>query len=95
MKILVTGGCGFVGTLLTKALLAEGHDIHVYDIMWFGNYLEDHPRLSITLGDVRNIESVPIEGMDAEAIARRSVEIAAEICVYTNTNIIIESMDTA
>jgi nucleoside-diphosphate-sugar epimerase len=65
MKILVTGGCGFVGTLLTKALLAEGHDIHVYDIMWFGNYLEDHPRLSITLGDVRNIESVPIEGMDA------------------------------
>ena len=38
---------------------------------------------------------LPIEGMDAEAIARRSVEIAAEICVYTNTNIIIESMDTA
>ena len=38
---------------------------------------------------------LPIEGMDAETIARRSVEIAAEICVYTNTNIIIESMDTA
>ena len=36
---------------------------------------------------------LPIEGMDAETIARRSVEIAAEICVYTNTNIIIESMD--
>lgn len=37
----------------------------------------------------------PIEGMDAETIARRSLEIAADICVYTNTNIIIESMDTA
>ena len=36
---------------------------------------------------------LPIDGMDAETIARRSVEIAAEICVYTNTNIIIESMD--
>jgi nucleoside-diphosphate-sugar epimerase len=65
MKILVTGGCGFVGTLLTKALLEEGHDIHAYDIMWFGNYLEDHPRLTITQGDTRDIDSVPMEGMDA------------------------------
>lgn len=38
---------------------------------------------------------LPIENMDAETIARRSVEIAAKICVYTNANIIIESMDTA
>lgn len=65
MKILVTGGCGFVGTLLTKALLEEGHDIHAYDIMWFGNYLEGHSRLTITQGDIRNIDSVPMEGMDA------------------------------
>ena len=65
MKILVTGGCGFVGTLLSKALLDEGHDIHAYDIMWFGNYLEDHPRLKVTQGDIRDLESVPMEGMDA------------------------------
>ena len=65
MKILVTGGCGFVGTLLTKALLDEGHDIHAYDIMWFGNYLEEHPRLIITQGDIRDIDSVPMEGVDA------------------------------
>ena len=31
---------------------------------------------------------------DAEAIARRALEIAAEICVYTNTNIVIESVDS-
>jgi ATP-dependent HslUV protease subunit HslV len=30
--------------------------------------------------------------MDAEAIARRSLEIAADICVYTNRNIIIEKL---
>ena len=65
MKVLVTGGCGFVGTLLTKALLEEGHDIHAYDIMWFGNYVEEHPRLTFTQGDIRDIDSVPMEGMDA------------------------------
>ncbi|MBM3468317.1 MAG: ATP-dependent protease subunit HslV [Alphaproteobacteria bacterium] len=32
------------------------------------------------------------EKMDAEAIARRSIEIAADICIYTNKNIIIESL---
>jgi ATP-dependent HslUV protease subunit HslV len=30
---------------------------------------------------------------DAEAIARRALEIAADICVYTNRNIIVESLD--
>jgi ATP-dependent HslUV protease subunit HslV len=32
--------------------------------------------------------------MDAEAIARRSLQIAAEICVYTNTNIVVESVES-
>ena len=32
-------------------------------------------------------------GMDAEAIARRSLAIAAEICVYTNGNVVIESLE--
>ena len=31
--------------------------------------------------------------MDAEAIARRAMQIAAEICVYTNGNVIVESLD--
>ncbi len=33
-------------------------------------------------------------GMDAEAIVRRSLQIAAEICVYTNGNLVIETLDT-
>ncbi|MFZ1079882.1 MAG: HslU--HslV peptidase proteolytic subunit, partial [Methylovirgula sp.] len=30
--------------------------------------------------------------LDAEAIARRALEIAADICVYTNRNLVIESI---
>jgi ATP-dependent HslUV protease subunit HslV len=33
--------------------------------------------------------------MDAEATVRRSLAIAAEICVYTNSNIVIETLETA
>jgi len=35
---------------------------------------------------------VQVDGLDAETIARRSMEIAAGICVYTNTNITVEKL---
>ena len=35
---------------------------------------------------------VSVEHLDAETIARRSIEIAADICIYTNKNIIVESL---
>ena len=34
------------------------------------------------------------DDLDAEAVARRSLEIAADICIYTNKNIVIESLDS-
>ncbi|MEE2694639.1 MAG: ATP-dependent protease subunit HslV [Pseudomonadota bacterium] len=34
-----------------------------------------------------------VEGLDANTIATRSMSIAADICIYTNSNIIIESLD--
>jgi len=35
---------------------------------------------------------IDIEGLDAEAIARKAMDIAAEICVYTNHNLVIEKL---
>ena len=31
--------------------------------------------------------------LDAEAVARKAMAVAAEICVYTNTNVVVESLD--
>ena len=36
---------------------------------------------------------VTVDTLDAEYIARRSIEIAGDICIYTNKNIIVESLD--
>jgi len=33
-----------------------------------------------------------VDGLSAEEIARRAMKIAAEICVYTNTNVTIEML---
>jgi ATP-dependent HslUV protease subunit HslV len=35
---------------------------------------------------------IDIDGLDAEAIARKAMGIAADICIYTNRNIVIESL---
>lgn len=36
-----------------------------------------------------------IDGLDAEAIARKAMDIAAGICIYTNTNVTIESLSNS
>ena len=35
---------------------------------------------------------IEVEGLDAEAVARRAMAIAADICIYTNTEIVIEKI---
>lgn len=64
MKILVTGGCGYKGHILIPKLLARGYEVVAFDIQWFGNFLTPHPQLKVVKGDVRDIESVPLEGVD-------------------------------
>ena len=65
MHILVTGGCGYVGTNLTNRLLNDGHRVTVVDIMWFGNFLENHEKLTVIKADIRDIDQVPMKGIDA------------------------------
>ena len=35
-----------------------------------------------------------VEGLDAEAIARKSMKIAADICIYTNESVVVEKLPT-
>lgn len=64
MKILLTGGCGYIGTNLTETLLDLGHHVTVVDIMWFGNYLNPHKNLNIIQSDIRDIDAIPMKGID-------------------------------
>ena len=64
MKILLTGGCGYIGTNLTNTLLDSGHQVTVVDIMWFGNYLNSHKNLTVIQADIRDIDKVLMDGVD-------------------------------
>lgn len=64
MNILITGGCGYKGSVLVPKLLKQGHQVTVVDAMWFGNFLQPHDQLSVLKIDIRDIDKVPVKGVD-------------------------------
>jgi nucleoside-diphosphate-sugar epimerase len=65
MNLLVTGACGYKGSVLVPKLLAQGHTVTAFDIQWFGDELTPHPNLRVIRGDVRDTNTIPLEGVDA------------------------------
>jgi nucleoside-diphosphate-sugar epimerase len=68
-NILVTGGAGYCGSLLTPQLLEAGYNVTVFDILYFGDYFlpKDHPRLRVIEGDIRDTQRLAsaMTGQDA------------------------------
>lgn len=55
-KIFITGGAGYVGSVLTPYLINKGHTITVFDLMLYGDTLKKSKNLNIIKGDIRNTE---------------------------------------
>lgn len=73
MKVLVTGGAGFIGSNLCEHLLKEGHTVRCLDNFSTGKIenllplLEAYPdRFKLVVGDIRNLEDCrkAVEGME-------------------------------
>jgi nucleoside-diphosphate-sugar epimerase len=56
-NVLVTGGAGYCGSLLVPQLLAEGYNVTVYDLLYFGDSFlpKDNSRLKVIPGDIRDL----------------------------------------
>ena len=84
MNILLTGGCGYVGTNLTNRLLSEGHKVTVVDTAWFGDYLSEHENLTKIKTDILDIDNIPMEGVD---VVMHLANIANDPCGELNSKI--------
>ena len=54
MKILVTGGAGYIGSICVEQLLEVGHTVAVFDNLTEGHRLAVDPRATLLLGDLQN-----------------------------------------
>jgi UDP-glucose 4-epimerase len=55
MRVLITGGAGFLGTALANRLVAEGHTVLVLDDLTAGDPRRLAPEVLLTRGDVRDV----------------------------------------
>ncbi len=81
-RYLVTGGCGFIGSSLADALVAEGGEVRVLDDLSSGHRENCPPRAELMVGSVTEPDAVAaaMRGVDAcfHLAARVSVPLCAE-----------------
>lgn len=58
MRVLVTGGAGFIGSHVVDGLLAEGHEVAVFDNMSSGKATNVQPVVSLFEGDLGDVEAL-------------------------------------
>lgn len=64
MKIFVTGGAGYIGSVAVKHLLEDGHAVAVFDSLELGHREAVDPRAKLWRGDLRNYSDI-LNAMEA------------------------------
>jgi nucleoside-diphosphate-sugar epimerase len=84
MKVLITGGAGYIGSALTGLLLYRGHKVTVYDALHFGidpmlPYFRS-PNFELVQGDIRDGEALKRTLQGADAIIHLAAVVGYPAC---------------
>ncbi len=83
-----------------EAMMAVADETRAFTLTGNGDVLEPEDGV-IAIGSGGNYALaaaralLTVDGLDAEAVARRAMRIAADICVYTNHSLIVETLDAS
>ena len=91
-NILITGGAGYVGCVLTPQLLKAGYHLTIYDTMWYDNHLPNHPNLKLIQGDIRDTAKLAaafkgIEGVISLACISNDASFELDEKLSTSVNL--------
>ena len=83
-NILVTGGAGYIGSILTENLLELGFNVTILDNFMYKqaslNHLCHNPRFNVVNGDIRNLAHVQPLLKDADVIIPLAALVGAPLC---------------
>ncbi len=103
MRVLVTGGAGYIGSVVTEELLNDGHEVVVYDSLYKGHRGAVDARAKFVAGDLADVERVArtlqkheveaVIHMAADSLVGESVEHPAK---YFHNNVVngLKLLDT-
>ena len=84
MKILVTGGAGYLGSTMVPDLLAAGHEVTVLDSFMFKqaslNHVCYHPKFSVVKGDIRLESTIKPLLQKSDAVIPLAALVGAPLC---------------
>jgi UDP-glucose 4-epimerase len=88
VRILVTGGAGFIGSHLAEALLARGHSVHVLDDLSTGSmanvrHIRDDPRFGYTIDSCHDSRLVAELVDEADQIYHLAAAVGVGLIVNT------------
>ncbi|GHJ43110.1 UDP-glucose 4-epimerase [Catellatospora sp. TT07R-123] len=80
MRVLVTGGAGFIGSHVTRTLAAAGHDVSVLDSLHpaahgTGSELPDLPGVAVRRGDIRDPATVEAALAQVDAVVHQAAMV--------------------
>lgn len=82
--ILVTGGAGYIGSILVPELLQAGYKVTVLDNFMYGqsglNHVCSHPNFSIVKGDIRVLETLKPLLKKADIVIPLAAYVGAPLC---------------
>lgn len=81
MRILVTGGAGYLGAVLVPKLLEAGHEVTVFDCLLFGTEplaaVAEHPSFTLVKGDLRDHDAL-------DAVLARGHDVVIHLAAISN-----------
>jgi nucleoside-diphosphate-sugar epimerase len=84
MRVLVTGCAGYIGSVLTRQLLGQGHHVRGMDALFFGGDslldIMTHPRFEFVRADVRDNKALVAALDGVEAVAHLAAIVGDPAC---------------
>lgn len=72
MRVLITGGAGYLGSILSRKLLSKGYQVRVLDALWYGNEsikeLDKDENFELIKEDIRNLVPTVKSMIDVDAV---------------------------
>jgi nucleoside-diphosphate-sugar epimerase len=106
MRILITGGAGYIGSVITNLALQNGFSVRVVDLLWFNPQIPlihyNNPKYEFVKGDICNTELINslLKGVDfiihaaavvGEPASKKFPDLTSKINEHASINLINEA----